>query len=1011
MAKAQEINIPFGTQGLSIETEQDPASPNNKALTNVPQGSLKHAVNVGYYGGRNLQRRLGYEDLWHCPETKTVHLTIDAGTPLTAEPTTGDLLQASGGAIFRVLSADVGGQYIRGIILNGVAIATTEILSSFASVNPVIGCTMLPVNPQVDVVTAPDEYDVKCIFDAVTGQFSDTEQLWSDTTALTYGVRGLYRYTYVDNRQVKSDAGYDLERYTIFATRDEDEGTANFAQTHTYTFRNRGTPNIHRLNLPVLDRCVFDAGETGMYYFSDVNRLSFEAARFWNYLTWNRGIDSETYLLGTYGGHYVCPLYTDEPDDWNCLPFLEIQLAALAVAPTVGNPVTHTGTGATGTVLAADTVANTVTIQDTTTCGGTWTAGVGTLTDGAGPMNPDPADITGITALNTSPPTGSFDQAYTNPSAWQRRVMIWFPTWYEWWADINGYTICPEVGQHNWFAPFIFYWNPDVNGTSDFYAEPCGRFMRRYGNSLFMARIERTELVSSGSTAELDILRWKYEPSGIMWSFWGYATGMELGTPPVYPFSIPGEPNERVWGCAAEGFQLNRHTAFNPGDGLAIVGMELWNESLYVMKPNGFLQIRCTYSGNFQFVDMGMSQGPCGPFAWALAPEGIYYVTKNGLYLMDGNPSSQNICLSDGSQGGPDVSKIFDLDIDWGNATNWLTGEIFGVSMVYDKQNKHVIISYPKVGEQGGGDAHDLPVGCPTRQLVYDTTAGRFVEWDYPLPIDDDATAHPNPGLWLTGRDPTDEDTTIFGHPIGNYLGNNDNPCIISIIDTGHRDNVEIDGNAEPEVLSGDRITYDATSSDIPISGLKPKCSITRQKQLIYCNNGSVLRKVIYNYHDVNNETALTFTTNEEGWWSNEEMVHQNVQAGNFKYESQFSAVSFKYYHDDSVHTALHLEFADITVAPTVGETLTQLNTTATMVVSSTSGNDVWGQDQNTGTWDTVGANTVTGDMTFDTNPSPAAPTTSETVVNPDNTNPDNEGIEWVMMSVDVMPNVGDAGT
>ena len=116
MAKASEINLQFGSRGLAIENEQDPNSTDPTALTNAPEGSLKHAVDVGYYGGKNLKRREGYEDLWHEAEAKTVELTLSA---LTAEPTTGDIITQNAPAALasmRVLSADAATNTIIGII-------------------------------------------------------------------------------------------------------------------------------------------------------------------------------------------------------------------------------------------------------------------------------------------------------------------------------------------------------------------------------------------------------------------------------------------------------------------------------------------------------------------------------------------------------------------------------------------------------------------------------------------------------------------------------------------------------------------------------------------------------------------------------------------------------------------------------------------------------------------------------------------------------------------------------
>ena len=50
MARPEEINLKFGQHGLNIETEQDPDSSEPKSLTNAPDGTLKHAVNVDSQG-------------------------------------------------------------------------------------------------------------------------------------------------------------------------------------------------------------------------------------------------------------------------------------------------------------------------------------------------------------------------------------------------------------------------------------------------------------------------------------------------------------------------------------------------------------------------------------------------------------------------------------------------------------------------------------------------------------------------------------------------------------------------------------------------------------------------------------------------------------------------------------------------------------------------------------------------------------------------------------------------
>jgi hypothetical protein len=1149
MTKPQEINLQLGQQGLIIETEQDPASTDPKALTNSPVGTLKHSLDIDYQGKANPQRRKGYQDAYHRPEDKTVELTVDA---LAAEPTVGDTITGNiSGATMRVLSADAAANTIRGISTNALVFddATPETISDAGLNN-----TMNPDPATISVGGANyaiDTYDTHCVFDAVTGEFADSDLTYNAIVTINTGVKGLDRYVYMDNRGTKTDTEFDVERYTVFAVKDDSQ---NFPLAHTYHWRNAATPNIHQLQTPVLDRSIYPAG------FSDVNDTGFEAGAFWRYETWGRGGEGETYLLGTNGGQVAPPVAVTAPTAWNC--------------------------GVAG----------------------------------------------------TQPPVGSFDSPATDANAEQRRVLIWFPTWYEWWATINVYTVVPEVGLHNWFAPFIWYhvpydadrnlkltffvmhtvppvgavltqatstasmtvtdwvqsensiclgfanvatnatagdiitqavsgasmevayssttgnyvtgvdlktgtWNIvnahattgtlvtvpavdnpasvtyqkmtilfasltvapemgdtlthagtgatmvvetadvvantvtgyDLNtgawangqavtsddagaavftpspattvtityvttevyggdmGTGDwtltptylvsdgtatmdpanalltaiehidydqFYAEPCGMFIKKYKNSLFMARIERTELIGSGYQTP-GTPTYKYEPSAFMWSFWGRATGMELGTPPEYPFAIPNEPDERVWGCAARGFKLNRHNYFKRGDGLAITGLETWNKSLYVMKPSGFGQIYGTYSGDMALIDLEMSQGPAGPFAWCKADEGIYYCTKKGLYLFDGNPGSQNICLSDGK-----VDKIFKNDIDYDSTVDALTGQTLAISMMWSKAESKVIISYPKRGEQGGSGTPDgLPSGTPTRVLNYDTRYQRFSESKYPLPIDSGYN-NPCPGIMKAGEDPTDDTYTVFTHPIGNYLTGNADGRILFQADVGYRDNVTLDGSALPEALSGDRITYNITSKDHTLGRLKPKLSVTSVRQIVYCNNGGVMRRLTYNYYNENEEEELTFIATADGYYSEKRVDSCIVSTGT---DTGLSTVAFTYYHDDDNHTALRITFASITTAPTVGDVLTQLNTAATLTVSSSdiSTNQVWGQDGGTGTWDTVGANTVTGGSMV-TAPSPAPPTALATVLNPDNTNPYDSAIQFVAVSAEVAGMEGD---
>jgi hypothetical protein len=433
-----------------------------------------------------------------------------------------------------------------------------------------------------------------------------------------------------------------------------------------------------------------------------------------------------------------------------------------------------------------------------------------------------------------------------------------------------------------------------------FYAEPCGRFMVKYKDSLFMARIERTYLHGAGYQ-QVGTPTWTYEPSAYMWSFYGRATGMELGTPPEYPFRVPNEPNERVWGCQAHGgFQLNRHNLFRPADGLAITGLETWNDSLYIMKPTGFGQIWGTYSGNFQMRDLEMSQGPCGAYAWCKADEGIYYVTKKGLYLFDGNGASQNVCLSDLAG----VGKIFKDDIDWGNCSDMLTGEIIGVILAWDKVNRQVLISYPKVGEQGGGGENDLPGGTPTRMLVYDTFRRRFTEGVLPFPIDD-GYRNPCPGIMLAGKDPTDDDYLMFTHPIGNWIGGNANGRVLFKGNTGYRDNVALLDTGLPDADSGDRIAFNVTTKDYTLNSLDSKLALVQDKVIAYTNGGNIKRRITYNYYDlIDEDVDLTYpAVGMDGYIQTRTFKHKTRVTKSTSGASGWTTVAFGYYHDETDHT------------------------------------------------------------------------------------------------------------
>jgi len=409
--------------------------------------------------------------------------------------------------------------------------------------------------------------------------------------------------------------------------------------------------------------------------------------------------------------------------------------------------------------------------------------------------------------------------------------------------------------------------------------------------------------------------------------------------------------------------------------------------------------------------DLQMSQGPAGAFAWCKADEGIYYITKKGLYLFDGNGASQNICLSDGR-----VKKIFEEDIDWGSCTDMQTGEIIGVIMAWDKGNRCVLISYPKKGEQGVGTGivpnHDLPDGTPTRMMVYDTYGRRFTEYIYPLPIDDDYR-NPCPGIMLSGQDPTDDDYTMITHPIGNALGANADGRLLFHANTGYRDNVTLDGTATPELLSGDRITYDATSKDNTLGVLKPKLTVMQQRQIIYANNGTIKRKVIYNYYDVNDEVELTFGATADGWYSEKTLIHQVVHTGT---DSVLAIVAMKYYHDDPLHTKLRITCntggAPMTATPAIGATITQAVTGASLTVTQVDLVNfyIYGDDLGTGAWDTVvPIATITDGVGGTLAPDPCTPSVVDlAVLNIFNTNPDLEPIQFVAVSLEVVSMGGD---
>jgi len=976
MTDSREIDLPLGQSGLVIEGEQDPSATGKKALVNAADGSLKHAVNVDYQGRRNLHRRLGYHDVFNLPadggSAYYDHKIVDGATPLTNTHT------------------------------------------------------------------------------------------WLQTSTHTFGIRGLDRYTYMDNRQTKQTFGYDEERYTVFAQRyipedmmqltfdhiitapadgavltqagtlatmtvlltgvdpisgveyilgfDLDTGTGwdtagvvtgstfsattavptslvitqiEASLTATWHWRNVGTPNIRILDVAPLDRLVWDLNVADA--FSDVNRASMDRSRFWQYQQWGLLGEQETFLIGSYGGHYTAPHVAIPPRAWNC---------------------------------------------------------------GGGGLEPD---------------AGSFDTPYINEDALQRRCLVWWPDWYDRWSDANDYapptTADDDVGTYHWYAPFVWYYNPynpninlkltfailninpnvspaagstltqavsgatmvvvevdndtsvlhvdaltvaplvgdtitdqvtanslvvtetnlagrtitglnqwtgtglwglnaiasdDAGGTAmapvnpnideyynenrtvrghdlntgdwdmiaghtvndggvamspanvdvesiehidydQFYAEPCGAFLEEYHECMFMAKIERTVLIGSGYQT-IGTPTFMFSPNEVMYSFPGYASAIQMGTstsPPQYPMAVPNEPNERVWGCSSpDGYRLNRIAYAEPRGTGVITGMTKWNEMLYIMKPQGFTVVTGNHPVNFAFINLGMSQGPMGRFAWVKTDDGIYYCTKNGLFLFRGNAADAMRPLSDGW-----VEKIFQEDIDYPSATEFATGEILGVSLGWDRVHKQIIISYPKRGEQGTGV--NLPVaGTPTRQLVYDTVGHRFTEWEYKLPIDA-LISTVGLGIIKGGEDPTDDDWIVGTHPIGNYHGANINGRLLFRLNNGYLDQDGVNSGAVLQ-MTGNLIPYQVSTKDMTLGGLKPKQSISKVRTVIYANNGNIKQKITYNCHNTLNEADLEYTaTDEDNFLQTTTLVNRTLQNRNDSEEHAWSLMSYSYYHEE----------------------------------------------------------------------------------------------------------------
>lgn len=1044
MSDQKEIDLSFGQDGLYIESEQDPDATNERILLNAPDGALKHAVNVDYQGGTNLKRRKGYHDSWAAPYM--LMLRIDAGTPLTHVPRHGNYIQNAGNtARMIVRSSSLVNQTITGEYEYGT-FAPADVLTEIDTATPARPVPMLPVAPQVSIVNPAVNYDVDITFDPTPvtgGEFTITTVTWDDTSTLTHGIRGIDRYTYLDNRQTKGTTQLENQRHTLFATRDNANGT--YPETHTYFWKNAGDPNIKMLQAPLLDRAVWDSVVANA--FSDVNISGMQRARFWNYLTWGLLGETQTFLVGTYGGYYTVPAGPTAPTAWTCgvlgalppagtfdspyinsnclqrrcliwyppwyqdwsaanaatfsaaaraqfevgfynwyLPFvwyykpydadrnLELTFYFIAVAPSAGTVMTQAVTGA--SMVVTDVVHSdeiTLKLADMTTA-----PAVGTTISqaGTGPATlvVTSTDLALNTITGTDQHTGFFDNVPANTVSGGALVPansvvlsvthtpctvfgLDMGTGTGWVTD-PGHLVT-EVGSVPAMSPAAVLLTRIVGMDYDqFYAEPCGAFIEEYHECMFMANIERTVLVGAGYQTP-GTPTWAYSPNEIMYSHPGWATANQFGTattPPQYPFAIPLEPDERPWGCASpDGYRLNRIAYAEPRGVGSIVGMTKWNETLYIMKAQGFTAVTGNHPTNFSFINLGMSQGPVGRFAWIKTDEGIYYVTKNGLFLFRGNPADAVRALSDGK-----TEKVFKEDIDWPSSTQYITGEILGVSVGWDRTNKQIIISYPKKGEQGGGGEGDLPAGIPTRQMVYDTTQGRFTEWDYKLPITDGYDA-PGIGIMASGKEPTDDDYFAVTHPCGNQTGGNDNGRLIFRANSGYLDQSTMGTDGEYET-DGLCIPYNATSKDYTLGTLKPKQTLIQQRSVIIANNGNIKRRFTYNFHDVLEEANLTYPAADESrYLQGHDAVNKSVRVLRSSTEHQFSTVAFTFYHDDELPIPLRLSFTGMTATPPVGSVLTQAVTGATLTVTSVNlvSGYVWGTDMQTGTWDTVAGHTV----------------------------------------------------
>jgi len=744
------------------------------------------------------------------------------------------------------------------------------------------------------------------------------DKTYADIIQYNRGVKGLGRFAYVDNRNIKTE--YDLDYYTLFALQDVPD--TEFPQTHTYTWRNPLAPQINQLEFPTLPRPLYPDA------FSDVNIFGAQRACFWNYVTVPWGGDRESYLLGTYGGRRNRP---------------------------PGNPITG------------------------------WAEP---------PLHWDRH----CSGAGTGSGSGSYGLQYStiDRQCYQRRVLFWSPRWGEWLQSVwpAAPPQMPNAGPYYWQAPFVWYWDPA--NPSNYYFEPCGRFLEYFNNSLFMARIERTVMHGGVPT-------WEYKPSYVMWSWANMPTAMGLGTPPTYPFYMPDEPGKRPWWDIRESGIRNPRTAYIAGEG-AINGMTKWAGRLFLTKTSGFTEIRGSYHGDFAPYNFEWTnQGPTGPYAWSRnAPEGIYYVTRDGLFLFDGNPASYNKNMAS-----PKVRDIFNQHIDWGNSTDFESDETISPVCFYRPQTKEIIINFAKKGEQGAGT--DLPRGTPTHQMVFDTETARFTEWalrlyndTYTAPIKYSTPV--GPGLMLAGERPVEDGYVLMSHPINGNAGR-----ILYQADVGHQDAMEMKADGSEDTDTGYAIPIDVHTKTYTLDEMKSKAAMHCHRTMVYAllstfNAEKIKRKIVYDHlrtytsDDAENpEFPLEFNS-ETDFIQESEVVHKE----------KFSAISVGWYHDEVDIHAIRLAFTGMVTMPVKGDTLTQVGTGATLLVieSDLAAGTVTGYSD--GGFDFV--NNITSDNAGGVVMNPAAipPDSATVIANPLDTLP-KATIVFVQHSMEVSRVEGDA--